>query len=231
MGWKKRAKREQPEKPKGKRLDSRLIVIGVVLLAVALFAFKGAGGKDSPAKPSPARAAGEYTLFKNTPSTHEPGQVQMIVFFDFYCPHCHDFDTGLLPQIQAKYGERLKVTHVGYPIFGAKAVNPLRAYELAKDYGRGEEMKVAIFNAYHLQKKEISNTAVLASIAGEIGLDPEQFKRSLDGGAKNEAVQRNIALGESYSISQTPLVVLDGQYVVTKISLDNLNSIISSLMA
>jgi predicted DsbA family dithiol-disulfide isomerase len=219
MGRKKRAIKKKPaeevkEKPK---IDSKLIIGALILVAVLFFAFKGGtedGGTQGTLAPV-QRVAGEYEFFENMANTHEAGKVKMAVFFDFYCPHCYNFDTGLLTQLEDKYGSQLEVTSIGYPIFGQKAVDALRSFEMAKDLGEGEEMKIALFMAYHDQDKDISDTAVLADIAGEVGLNRDAFKESLDSGAKSDSVQLNIDLAEKYNLKQTPTVVLDGQYVVT----------------
>jgi thiol:disulfide interchange protein DsbA len=234
MGKNKRAKKKKvvartEKKPK---IDPVLLLGGLLLLAVLISIFRGPVDSEAPEvmEPTMARVAGEYKLVEDMPSNDEPGKVHMMVFFDFFCPHCYSFDTGLLTELESKYGSQLVVTPVGYPIFGAKAVNALRAYELAKDFGKGEEMKMAIFNAYHNQKRDISQIIVLAEIAGEVGLDPEHFKSSLEAGAKGEIIQRNIGLGNSYGLRQTPTVVLNGQYVVTNIAPENLDIIISSVL-
>ncbi len=235
MGRKKRAKKIKKivkvEEKKG--INPKLIVGGLLLLAVVFFFFKGSpndDGTQSVVQP-PSNVPGEYTRITTMPDPSASGQVHMMVFFDFFCPHCYSFDTGTLPQIEAKFGEQLQVVPIGFPIFGAKAVNALRAYELAKDSGKGEEMKNAIFVAYHDQKRDISDTAVLAEIAGEVGLDAQQFKNSLNAGAKNEIVQLNIDLAKNYDVKQTPTVVIGGQYVATEISPTNIETIISGLLA
>ncbi|MEE9594870.1 MAG: DsbA family protein [Candidatus Hydrothermarchaeales archaeon] len=235
MGRKKRAKKKKEivEVEEKKGINPVLIVGGLLLLAVVFFFFKGSPNDDGtqPTFQPPSNVPGEYVQVTTLPDPSASGQVHMMVFFDFFCPHCYTFDTGPLPQLEAKYGEKLQVVPIGYPIFGAKAKNALRAYELAKESGKGEEMKSAIFVAYHDQRRDISDTAVLAEIAGEVGLDAQQFKSSLDAGAKNEIVQLNIDLANKYGLKQTPTVVLAGQYVVTDISPTNIETILSGLLA
>jgi len=235
MGRKKRAKRKQKEvkvEETKKGIDPVLIVGGLLLLAVVFFVFRGPSGEDAsqPLVQQPSNVQGAFDYVSSMPDPSAPGTVHMIVFFDFFCPHCHNFDTGPLPQLEAKYGETLQVVPIGFPIFGAKAVNALRAYELAKEAGKGDEMKDAIFVAYHNQKRDISDTSVLAQVAGEVGLDSGQFKNSLDAGAKNDLVQSNIELANKYGVKQTPTVVLGGQYLVTELSTTNIETIINSLL-
>jgi predicted DsbA family dithiol-disulfide isomerase len=202
----------------------------IAILALAYPLIKGLADNADTKDVKSSTTPGEYTLAENMANTHEPGKVKMLVFFDFYCPHCYSFDTGSLAQLESKYGSQLEAIPIGFPIFGTKAVNALSAYELAKDLGKGEEMKLAVFRAHHDQKRDISDTSVLAEIAGEVGLDSGGFKNSLDKGEKDEVVQRNIELAKSYDLKQTPTVVLDGQYVVTDISQENLNNLISNLL-
>jgi thiol:disulfide interchange protein DsbA len=232
MGKKKKAaKKKTLEKKAEKSRINPLYILGVILLLIILIPLIR-GPSQNGGTPAPqTEIAGEYTYISGMTNTHEPGQVQMIVFFDFYCPHCYSFDTGVLKGLESKYGSQLEVSSIGYPIFGAKAIPPIRAYELSKDQGMDEEGKIAIFEAYHREDKDISSISVLAEVLSETGLDPVELKTALDGGAKDDNVQLNVKLAESYSLRQTPTVVLDGQYLVTDISQGNLETIINDLLA
>ncbi len=113
----------------------------------------------------------KYTTVPDKKNTHESGKVKMVIFFDFFCPHCHEFDTVVVPLLQREYGKRLQVTYMGLPIIYEDSIIPVEAYELAKDEGKGEEMKNAIFDAIYYQRKDGANLDILTSLAKSIGLD------------------------------------------------------------
>ncbi len=215
-----------------KDLPFRILFLALAVIALwAIIASRGAPKPDSDyfASRTPI-VKGEYTLVRDRPSEYQPDRVRMIVFFDFYCPNCRDFDSKVISELKEKYGERLEVLFVGYPIFGENAVNAIRAYELAKELDRGDEMKAAIFEAKHGQRLDIKDVAVLASLASSVGLEGDSFKKDLEQGAKNDVVDSNVRLAESYNVRQTPTVVLDGNMLVTETTFENMDEIISQLM-
>lgn len=224
-------KRSEAAASSRKNLSAKLLFLALAIVALgALLAVRNRLPSDSDNFESQTPVlSGEYTLLRDKPSEYRPGKAAMIVFFDFYCPHCRDFDSGVVASLRDKYGGRLEITFVGYPIFGDKAMNAIRAYELAKEFEKGDEMKAAIFYAYHDQRQDISDTAVLASVAFQVGLEGDEFKKALDDGAKIDAVNSNVRLAESYKVRQTPTVVLNGNLVVTQITFENIDEIISQL--
>jgi len=224
--WKKKKEEKKPEQEKK---FNKIIALGIVILFIAV-AYTKLNKTSNTAEVQKIKIPGEYALISNMQNTHETGKVKMIVFFDFYCPHCFTFDARIVPQLKSKYGRKLEVIPKGYPIFGQKAVLPLQAYEIAKNAGKGEEFKNAVFEAYHINKRDISSIETLADIAAQAGLNKITFKNSLEANTAMSKVSANIALGDSYNLQQTPTVVLDGQLVVTEISIENLDLIISALL-
>ena len=175
--------------------------------------------------------AGEaYNVIPDKKSTHEKGKVKMIVFFDFFCPHCHQFDSVVVSLLQREYGDKLKITSVGYPIIYEDSVIPVEAYELAKAAGKGEEMKMAIFDAIYYQRKDGANHDVLVSLAKTIGLNAEKFQKDLKSGVRKKAALEGRELAQSYGAKSTPTVILDGNIFVRDNSLANISSIINKIL-
>lgn len=173
---------------------------------------------------------GQYVVVPDKKSTHEKGKVKMVVFFDFFCPHCHQLDTVVVPLLQREYGKRLLVTYIGFPIVYEDSVIPLEAYELAKEEGKGEEMKNAIFDAIYYQRKDGANTEVLLTIAKSIGLDEGKFKKRLTSGIKKKTVLEGKELAKSYSAKSTPTLIIDGNLLVKDNSLAAISAIINKIL-
>lgn len=172
----------------------------------------------------------KYVVAPDKRSTHESGKVKMTIFFDFFCPHCHEFDTVVVSLLQREYGRRLEVTYKGLPIIYEDSIIPLEAYEIAKEEGKGEEMKEAIFDAIYYQRKDGANIDVLLSLAKSIGLDSEKFKKNLTLGIKKKAVLENKDLAKSYGAKGTPTVILDGNILIKDNSLPFVTSIINKIL-
>lgn len=143
----------------------------------------------APAAPrapgAPARAAvpdaAPYVHVAGRESTHEDGVVKMTVFLDFFCSHCHHFDTVLAPLLKKDYGDRVRIEYVGFPVVVPKAsYMPVLAYYLADAQGRGDAMRELLFAAIWDHKLDVTRPAVLLGVAEQAGLDLEAFKRGFN---------------------------------------------------
>ncbi len=171
-----------------------------------------------------------YSIIPDKKNTHEKGRVKMTVFFDFFCSHCHQFDSVVVPLLLREYGDKLKITSMGYPLIYEDSVIPIEAYELAKAAGKGEEMKGAIFDAIYYQRKDGANHEVLISLAKNIGLDVNKFQKDLKSGVKKKAALEGRELAMSYGARSTPTVILDGNILVRDNSLANISSLVNKIL-
>ncbi len=207
------------------------LIFSLILVMIFAMKFESPAVFAADTKGLQSAGAGEaYNVIPDKKSTHEKGKVKMIVFFDFFCPHCHQFDSVVVPLLQREYGDKLKITSVGYPIIYEDSVIPVEAYELAKAAGKGEEMKMAIFDAIYYQRKDGANHDVLVSLAKTIGLNAEKFQKDLKSGVRKKAALEGRELAQSYGAKSTPTVILDGNIFVRDNSLANISSIINKIL-
>ncbi|MFO0774688.1 MAG: DsbA family protein [Nitrospiraceae bacterium] len=182
-----------------------------------------AGAADS------AGLKGNYEKL-DEPSTHRAGKVQMIVFADFYCPHCHHFEESGLPVLKKEFGEQLDATMVGFPVFRQMLPTPFEMYEQAKVMGKGEEMKKVLFRTIHHDKVKFIDKSLRAGLIKEVGLDPVAFEAGLDSGKPIKALEEGKKLGEKAKLNQTPTLVLDGNIKITDINPENVKVVIRSIL-
>ena len=134
-------------------------------------------------------------------------QVEIIEFFSFYCGHCFEFEKSI-PVIKGNFPKKIKWRQV--PIFwGEGSPKPGEAYFLAKDAGKGEEMKKAIFKALFIDGKDIGKVEVLEELGAEIGLGFD-FSRKLRTGEKAGEVGKAILMTKTYGIDETPVLIIAG---------------------
>jgi thiol:disulfide interchange protein DsbA len=229
--WKKKERIAQAEKSEvtGDKGTNKVVVIGALLLIVVAGYYVFGPPSNPPVSTAPPQQlSGKYELV-DKPSTHITGKVQLVEFYDFTCSHCYDFHKEVWPALEDRYGERVELVDLGYPL-RPTSFKPIEAYEIAKDLGKGEEMKDALFFTYHVENKDISNVKSLGEMAGYIGLDKDAFTNSLDSKSKRSIVDENIRLGNSYNLRGTPTFVIDGNLKVTDNSLLNLIQIIDSIL-
>lgn len=176
-----------------------------------------------------SKIAGKYAVLNNLQSTHEKGKVKITVYFDFYCGHCFKFFMESAELIK-KYGKKLEIAEIGYPLW-EESFKPIEAYEIAKDLGKGNELKEKLFKLVHWDKMKVSTIEVLSAAAGSIGIEPKIMEGQLKSGAKREVVLKIASTANrQYDIKGTPTIIFDNQIKATDNSIPNLEKIIESLM-
>lgn len=155
----------------------------------------------------PAPEAERVSVAATGPSTGaKDAKVTIVTFSDFQCPFCsrakHTVD-----EVMKQYGDRVKLVFRQYPLpFHDKAAKAAEASLCAEDQNK--------FWAFHDRLFEHqSELAVdeLKAHAREVGLDGEAFDACLDGGAKAEAVAKDMAEAQQAKVNGTPAFFINGR--------------------
>ncbi|MDH5526570.1 MAG: DsbA family protein [Nitrospirota bacterium] len=164
-------------------------------------------------------------------STHKKGQVNVTVYFDFYCSHCHEFDNKVWPVLVKEHGDTLHVTWVGMPIVDP-AASPVTvlAFYLADAQGKGEEMRNALFSAIWNHRLDPSKPDVLLGIATQLGLDLNRFKREFNENVMVERMEDGIKQARAIGARGTPTVLLDNHIRVTGYGIKNVEAAIAEAL-
>lgn len=201
----------------------------LIFVFLALFTTTAYAAPQAQIQPQPPGE--KFVVIPDKKNTHERGKVKMIIFFDFFCPHCHQFDSVVTPLLEREYGKKLQISYIGYPIIYEDSVIPIEAFELAKDEGKGEEMKNAIFDAIYYKRKEGASYDVLTSLAQSIGMNAEKFRKKLESGEKKKSVLDGKELAKSYGAKSTPTVIIDGNTLIKDNTLATVSSVIDKILA
>jgi len=196
--------------------------VSAILLGMSLMASIAAGAV-------PAGLQGKFQELPE-PSLHARGKVKLIEFADFYCPHCHLFDSQAIPALKQEFGDKLEVTMVGFPVIAGKLPTAFEMYEQAKTMGKGEEMKRLLFAAIHKDKVQMFDRLIREALVKEVGLDPVAFEAGLASAKPARAFEEGKKWGNRVKVQQTPTVVLDGNIKVEELTLDNLKTVIRSIL-
>ena len=96
--------------------------------------------------------------------------------------------------------------------------NTFQAHQMlhwADQQGRKSDLKLALFGAHFTQGRDLSDAAVLAEVAGEIGLDPSQALAVLADQRFAADVRQEQNFWIQQGIRGVPAVVFDRQHLVT----------------
>lgn len=204
-----------------------LIAAFIIIAALAFYFY------SAPKPVDDQQIAGEYIKLGN-PSTHEPGKVKIIEIMKFDCNHCYDLHKALPPLLN-KYGDKIEITYIPV-VWEGQSTKSIEAYIIAKQMGKGDEMKDAMFESQELFRQGKSNgkdvmesLIALEEIASQVGLGPDFNSKLESGFAKNDALQ-NLKLMRDYNLQGTPMVIINGNLNV-KPTISNLDTVIGSLLS
>ncbi|MEP3334256.1 DsbA family oxidoreductase [Sedimentitalea sp.] len=116
---------------------------------------------------------------------------------------------------------------------GFRMHNTFNAHQLlhwADEQGRKHDLKQAMFSAHFTDRRNLSDNAVLADIAGEIGLDRDEALAVLTDQRYAQSVRNAEKFWVQQGIQGVPALVLDRKYLVTGAQgVDNYTNILHEL--
>ena len=152
--------------------------------------------------------------------------VEIVEFSDFQCPFClRAFET--LTTLLDRYGSQIRFVYKDYPLPSHEnAFKAAEAGNCANEQGRFWEFHDKMFAS-----QSALDVPALKEYAGELGLDEAAFTRCLDSGRFAGEVQRDLAIGQSYGVSATPVFFINGRAVMGAASVDVFDQIVREEIA
>ncbi|MFI8293107.1 DsbA family protein [Streptomyces sp. NPDC085614] len=142
-------------------------------------------------------------------TTASASPVVLEAWFDLQCPDC--FQT--LDDVRAlreKYGDRIDVRLRHFPLEKHKhAYAAAQAAEEAAEQGKGWPYAEALLA--RTAELDGRGEPVLVELAGELGLDAEEFDTALIDGRHLLVVDADQAEGKAIKVTGTPTYVIDGE--------------------
>lgn len=217
--------------PSPRKPNRTLIYAGIALLVIiAVFAYMSLNHQPevlidaySPENPIPAQSTGANSSLDVNSS--EQGKVRIVEFLKFDCSHCYDLHKEM-PQILKNYGDRVEIIYV--PItFEGQSIKSIEAYLIAKEMGKGKEMRDALFKARFESNRDVMGSMlVIKDVAASIGLEPD-FNSKLEGDYAHKAALKNNAYAGMYMIKGTPAILVNGK----EVNVLEINASISSILS
>ena len=160
-----------------------------------------------------------------------PKPISMDIYIDFYCPHCHDFVTTILPALKEKFGRFLNIQYIGLPVVENASALAFEIFEAARLEGKGEEMAHLLFETLQIKRRSIQSIEMRESLYHTLGLDIEGMHEHLKSGRAKDRVEQQLAHALKIGLDRTPVVVLDSTNLVIDTSADNLRLILDELVS
>jgi protein-disulfide isomerase len=142
---------------------------------------------------------------KNAPIT-------IVSFEDYQCPFCKRAFDQTFPQLKKEYIDTGKVKFVfrDFPLsFHPQAKSAAEASECADEQGKFWEYHDELFNNQASLGKDL-----YIKLAGDLGLNVEQFTQCVDSGKYSEEVDKDFSYGQQVGVSGTPTFFVNGVKLV-----------------
>lgn len=155
----------------------------------------------------------EYTLVSPAQPTETGKNIEVLEFFSYACPHCHDLEPVLNPWAKKLPGD---VTFRRLPaVFSDKWMIFTRIYYAAEAMGVLDKLHPAIFNATHVQRIDLTNEKTLQEWVGKQGVDGKKFAEIYASFTVMSKAQRAKQLTRAYGITGVPAIVVEGKYLTS----------------
>jgi thiol:disulfide interchange protein DsbA len=182
-----------------------------------------------------------YTrLVPAQPTSVPPGQVEVLEFFWYACPHCYALD----PLVEAwKKTKPSYITFVRVPVMWNEGHRALaRLFYTLESMGKLDALHTAIFKEIHVNNNplvdpgnnEAATERIQTAFVKSQGVSPEAFQAAYHSFAVETDLQRADQLTQRYRIDGVPTFVVNGKYiadVATAQGEDRLLPLVSDLAA
>jgi thiol:disulfide interchange protein DsbA len=162
-----------------------------------------------------------YTrLVPAQPTNVPPGQVEVLEFFWYGCPHCYALD----PQVESwRKSKPAYVTFSRVPVMWSEGHrSTARLYYALESMGKLDQLHGEVFKEIHVNGNPLiaadPNDAagaerIQSSFLKKLGISDDAFKQAYHSFAVETDLQRADQLGLRYRIAGVPTFVVNGKYV------------------
>lgn len=134
-------------------------------------------------------------------------QWQLLIFSDFECPACRQFELGPLAEARAQYGTALAVTIVHFPL-------PQHRFAIAAAAAAicaGREHLFDEFGGIVFRLQDSIGLKSWWSFAADVGVtDSVSFLRCQDAADTKAVIDSGTAVGKRLAVDGTPTVLING---------------------
>lgn len=186
------------------------------ILALLMFSIGAAAAAPEPAKPAPAFKEGVnyQAVLPAQPTSAEPGQIEVLDFFWYNCPHCNALEPYLEAWERSKPANVVlkRIPAILEPDWEAAA----RAYYTADALNLLPRSHLATFNEIHQNTHPLLNEADFqAFFTRQFGVDGKQFAATWSSPAVDAKIAQANVMAERYGLIEfgVPTLVVNGKWI------------------
>lgn len=144
-------------------------------------------------------------------TTSEAGQVEVIEYFWFGCPHCFAFEPTINGWIDKK------PDHADFrreaPPLNPGWIDHSKAFYAAEIMGVTDDIFEPLFNAIHVDKRRLRKAEDIAKFVGELGVDSDKFYKTMNSFAVKTRMNQAMNMAAASGVTGVPSIVINGKYL------------------
>ena len=150
------------------------------------------------------------TIAKPAPTEAPAGQVEVVEFFWYNCPHCNAFE----PMFDAWTKKVPKDVYVRRsPIAFRPDFEPQqRLYFVLESLGKVDELHKKVFNAIHVEKQQLATADQITGWVEKQGIPKAKFLELYNSFSVSTKARKSTQLQDAYAVDGVPALGINGRY-------------------
>ncbi|MBH2011077.1 MAG: thiol:disulfide interchange protein DsbA/DsbL, partial [Xanthomonadaceae bacterium] len=157
------------------------------------------------------QSGSDYLTLDKPAATEAPaGQIEVVEFFWYNCPHCNAFE----PMFDAWAKKVPKDVSVRRsPIAFRPDFEPQqRLYYVLEAMGKVEELHKKVFNAIHVEKQTLATADQITAWVEKQGIPKAKFAEMYNSFSVSTKVRKATQLQDAYALDGVPALGINGRY-------------------
>jgi thiol:disulfide interchange protein DsbA len=160
-----------------------------------------------------AEAGKDYAAVAPAQPTDSKGKIEVVEFFAYTCPHCFELEPEL-----AAWAKKLprNVVLKRMPVIFNDSWEPMaRAYFALDALGAVDKLHGEVFNAVHIQDKDLTHPEDFYDWGAKQGLDRAKLKAAYESFSTDTKVSRARQMQRAYKLAGVPSLAINGKYLTS----------------
>ena len=158
-------------------------------------------------------AGRDYKLIDPAQPTHSGNKIEVLEFFFYGCSHCFH----LHPELAAwerKIPKDVELVYVP-TVFNPNWEPMAYTYYALDALGKIQDLHNELFEAWNVKNILLTEESKISEFVAKHGVDAKKFSEAYHSFGVGSKVMRSKQLSQSYRISGTPTVIVNGKYLIT----------------
>lgn len=151
-----------------------------------------------------------YEVLETPQRTANPDKVEVVEFFWYGCPHCFRFEPFINDWKKNK-PDNVEFINAAPPLNPAWKVHS-QAFYAAQVLGVLDQFHEQMFNAIHVDKKQMRKPKDVGRLVESLGLDHKKFLKTMKSFNVDAKIRQSLQMASEAGISAVPTVIINGKY-------------------